>query len=130
MMSPYRSCIVPPTMYCNMHRMAVKTYCYTHSVYSLRKFNTTFPNSCKNMILFMYLFPPQRRSLCDIFKTVLMHICTLKIIIIIIILTPPLLCVACCVVFIYLSRVNNVRHVLSLLTVIRAVLNSFLVNRL
>lgn len=54
---------------------------------------------------------------------------TVQLNIIIIILTL-LLCVACCPVFIYLSPVNNARHVLSLLTVVCVVLNSYLVNRL
>lgn len=48
----------------------------------------------------------------------------LNIIIIIIIILTLLLCVACCPLFIYLSPVNNVRHVLSLLTVVCGVLNT------
>lgn len=50
-------------------------------------------------------------------------------VIFIIILTPPIMCCMLSSVHSPLP-VNNVRHVLSLLTVIRAVLNSYLVNRL
>lgn len=77
-----------------------------------------------------FIFPlwPQSRFPCSIFRTSLFRFnCSLNK------YQRPhslLLHVACCPLFIHVSPVHNVRLVLSLLTVIRGVLNSYLVNRL